>query len=768
MHKTLALFLLVTTGFTLSAGDVTWTAKRITAVTNQNESNSWLDFRTEIELERVPVKAIANIACDSKYWMWINGELAVYEGQLKRGPTPDDTYYDEVDIAPFLQEGNNILAILVWYFGKDGFSHNCSGQAGLVFQCDEIGLLSDGSWQARMDPGFEHTGSPYPNYRLPESNIRFNALHGGFDWIRPGTEPQGFRNAKVIGDAESPPWNRLVRRPIPLWKDYGLTEYQNRDEIPPVSDGSEIICRLPYNCHVSPFLEIEAPAGLTIGMQTDNFDYMGLHVASVRAEYVTREGVQQYESPGWMNGHIVKYRIPEGVRIRALKYRETGFDCAFSGYFSCNEDFYNKLWEKANRTLYVTMRDTYMDCPDRERAQWWGDLVNESGEAFYALSPPAATLTEKGILELIRWQREDGSIFSPVPQGNWDRELPGQMLASIGYYGFWNYYWNTGDRETMARVYDGVKRYLDVWEIQESGILVERQGDWYWGDWGKMIDKQLLFNAWYYLALKSYANLSELLDRESEAERTGRKLKAFHRAFNKVFWDGKGYRTAGYEGAYDDRAQALAVVSGLADGEKYPALLEIFQNSFLASPYMEKYVLEALFIMGEAAYGLERMKKRFWNMVEESDYTTLYENFGGGEDRAGSGSNNHAWSGGGLTILSQYTCGLSPLEPAWKTFQVRPQLGHLKWAETGNETIVGKITVRVQSEATGYQVAVSAPPGTEAVVCIPEEYASIEVNGTPVFRKKALRQELASYEGLEDGYNRFRVAAGTYAFTGKK
>ena len=38
---------------------------------------------------------------------------------------------------------------------------------------------------------------------------------------------------------------------------------------------------------------------------------------------------------------------------------------------------------------------------------------------------------------------------------------------------------------------------------------------------------------------------------------------------------------------------------------------------------MEKYVLEALFVMGEAEYGLERMKKRFLGMVEKSEYTTL-------------------------------------------------------------------------------------------------------------------------------------------------
>ena len=54
-----------------------------------------------------PEKAVAQIAVDSKYWLWINGQLAVFEGGVKRGPTPKDTYYDEVDLAPFLQKGKN-------------------------------------------------------------------------------------------------------------------------------------------------------------------------------------------------------------------------------------------------------------------------------------------------------------------------------------------------------------------------------------------------------------------------------------------------------------------------------------------------------------------------------------------------------------------------------------------------------------------------------------------------------------------------------------
>ena len=103
------------------------------APSDANHPNTWMTFRKDIILPKRPEKAVAQIAVDSKYWLWINGQLAVFEGGVKRGPTPKDTYYDEVDLAPFLQKGKNQIAILVWYFGKEGFSHKSSGQAGLFW-----------------------------------------------------------------------------------------------------------------------------------------------------------------------------------------------------------------------------------------------------------------------------------------------------------------------------------------------------------------------------------------------------------------------------------------------------------------------------------------------------------------------------------------------------------------------------------------------------------------------------------------------------------
>ena len=36
--------------------------------------NVWMAFRKDVNLDKAPSQAVASIAVDSKYWLWINGE----------------------------------------------------------------------------------------------------------------------------------------------------------------------------------------------------------------------------------------------------------------------------------------------------------------------------------------------------------------------------------------------------------------------------------------------------------------------------------------------------------------------------------------------------------------------------------------------------------------------------------------------------------------------------------------------------------------------
>ncbi|MBQ5705339.1 MAG: glycoside hydrolase, partial [Bacteroidaceae bacterium] len=181
------------------------------------------------------------------------------------------------------------------------------------------------------------------------------------------------------------------------------------------------------------------------------------------------------------------------------------------------------------------------------------------------------------------------------------------------------------------------------------------------------------------------------------------------------FWNGAAYRNPAYTRATDDRAQAMAVVSGLAQKEKYPVITKLLGEEFHASPYMEKYVLEALCIMGEEKCAIDRMKKRYKNMLDYG-YTTLFEGWGIGKDGFGGGTINHAWSGGPLTILSQKICGIEPTSPAFSTFRVAPRMGNLNEAAASLETIYGKIEVSLKRKGGNIKMKLKVPEGTTAEI----------------------------------------------------
>ena len=698
-------------------------------------ANQWICYRKTITLDQPTQSAdsaLAKISADSKYWLWINGKLIVFEGQLKRGPNPNDTYYDVVDLKPHLVEGENTIAALLWYFGKHGFSHKSSGKAGFLFDAEIDGskLLSDASWKAAKHPAYGNTAAPLPNFRLPESNIRFDAGKDISGWQNPGFDDAAWAAAAELGKAPCAPWNALVERPVPLWKDFGLKDYSNAAELPQVSDGSVIKAKLPYNAQVTPYLKIEGPAGKQVDIRMDN--YQGGGPPNVRAEYITREGGQEYESLGWMNGHEMHYTIPAGFKILALKYRETGYNCEFTGTFECNDEFLNRYRQKALRTLYITMRDTYMDCPDRERAQWWGDMVNEMGEAFYALDTRANGLAKKGILELANWQRPDHTIYSPIPAGNWDRELPMQMLNSVGYFGFWTYYLYSGDLETIRAVYPKVRNYLSIWKLGKDGLVVPRKGGWTWGDWGNNKDMTMLYNGWYYLALKGQLNMAEALGEAGDLAEIKSKMASIEANFNKTFWNGKEYRSPGYKGQTDDRAHALAVVSGLAKADQYSAIREVFKTQEHSSPYMEKYVGEALYMMGLEDDAIIRTKKRFKAMTDHP-YSTLWEGWGIGNKGYGGGTINHAWCGGALTLLSQYGAGVAPLTPGYGIYQIAPQMGTLlTHIKTNVPSVKGNIHIELKRDAQSLSLDLDSPADTTAIICLPKNSTGNEAKITTV------------------------------------
>jgi hypothetical protein len=702
-----------------------WNAKWIWDKDNLTEKNVWMSFYKNVTLKSKPEELIANISADSKYWLYINGETVVFEGSVKRGPEKNSGYYDSIDIAPYLKEGENSICALVWFWDNEtSYSYSGSGQGGFIFEAinEDVTIISDKSWKVKRNPAYVDSALYPPNYRLPEYSIYFDAREDLGDWLNEAYDVSSWEEAIEYADGGEGAYGKLYPRGIPFLKDYGLKDYENSKNYENYTVtkilGEEITVDIPYNAQLTPYLKVIAPAGKKIRITTEN-----TLIGAVSTTYITKEGEQEFEALGWFNGEHITYKIPKGVKIVSLKYRETGYDSSFCGAFKCDDEFMNSLWQKSLRTLYVTMRDNFMDCPDRERAQWWGDVTSEMIMTMYSMDSNSYLLYQKGV-EAMLSHVDDTKVLQTVVPINGDYfELPVQQLAGI--VGFYTYYEYTGDKAFLEKVYGASLDYLKLWEIGENNLVVHRSGSWDWPDWGSKADMTAIENAWVYYALSATEKMAGILEKDDDISFIKERRDVIKTGY-KSLWTEDGFKSEDAKEP-DDRANALAILSGLAEKEQYETITNVLVNTKNSSPYMEYYVLEALCKMGKYEEAYNRIKERYDGMVNE-DYSTLWEFWD--EWR---GTKNHAWSGGPLVIMSKHFAGITPLEAGYEKVKI-----DLKYNLSDSMTwtvprIKGLITLDYKNTNGSYNINLNLSQDMNVVLYIPTG-ATVNINSETYYK----------------------------------
>ena len=56
--------------------------------------------------------------------------------------------------------------------------------------------------------------------------------------------------------------------------------------------------------------------------------------------------------------------------------------------------------------------------------------------------------------------------------------------------------------------------------------------------------------------------------------------------------------------------------------------------------------------------------------------------------------------------------GIEALKPGYQDFEVKPQMGDLKWLKTGFETNYGRIEVSLQKKGKKIEAEITVPEGT--------------------------------------------------------
>ncbi len=179
-------------------------------------------FRREFAVDDPGNTTELYISADSRYVLFINGER-IGQGPIRSWPAEQS--YDVYDITSRMRMGDNVVAVMVHYYGVSTFQY-IAGRGGLLCQVESIDgegrrtLLAktDESWRTISHPAYERK-TPRICCQLgfeERFDARNDLTRGEISWVELGYPDEDWDQARVIGPVGVAPWTSLVERSIPF------------------------------------------------------------------------------------------------------------------------------------------------------------------------------------------------------------------------------------------------------------------------------------------------------------------------------------------------------------------------------------------------------------------------------------------------------------------------------------------------------------------------------------------------------------------------
>ena len=192
--------------------DMKWQASWIWSDAAGSPRNEWRCFRRSFRLQGPQGPGKLRITADSRYVLYVNGELA------GRGPVrswPFELAYDEYEVGHLLRpDEENVIAVLVIHYGISTFQY-VRGRGGLLVQLDmpDGSIATDETWRTRIHGGHDPRSSRI-SCQLGFTEV-LDARKWDEAWTSAGFDDSTWASASVLGPAGMPPWTKLIERDIP-------------------------------------------------------------------------------------------------------------------------------------------------------------------------------------------------------------------------------------------------------------------------------------------------------------------------------------------------------------------------------------------------------------------------------------------------------------------------------------------------------------------------------------------------------------------------
>ncbi len=204
--------------------DRAWNAQWIAPPQLPARAYSVVHFRKHLKLETAPDRFVVHVSADNRYRLFVNGV------PVHIGPARGDLQhwrFDSLDVAPFLQAGDNVLAAQVWNFGEDAPVAQVSARTAFILQGDgelEAPANTDASWTTFINPAYQPLGGMGAHlwtYIVVGPGDDLDAALYPWGWEAPDFDDTSWSPARALrpgrprGTATDGIW-ALVPRQIPL------------------------------------------------------------------------------------------------------------------------------------------------------------------------------------------------------------------------------------------------------------------------------------------------------------------------------------------------------------------------------------------------------------------------------------------------------------------------------------------------------------------------------------------------------------------------
>lgn len=610
-------------------------AKPVWAKELTDEYNIMLTLRANVPY--LGGTAVLAAAADNFYRLFINGKF-VHFGPQKCG----QSWWrkDELDIAPYLETGENSIQIDVVHYGTDAFYYEL--QQAFI----QVEILVDGQPVCYTDVqggGFtvvRNLSKLQKTQRYSYQRPFIEAYILPFAYSQPLalTEVAGIRllkrSAGIPDFAYAYPQRLVASGTVePDREDNTHYAYHGSDQHSGKQPGYKPE-ELPlwHSDHIRHFKEtgrrevnielaqeysdrLAAGEWRLLEMEHENTGFIALEIEAAQPSeiYITYDEIlMEGELHFWRGStanvlpltveagkhsffgfepsvfkYMQVYCLKGDVKISGLRLCEYKNCETKRASFRSSDELLNRLYAAGVETFAQNSVDVFMDCPSRERAGW---LCDSFFTSRVEKDLTGTSAIEHDFLENFLIARD-----FDLPAGMLPMCYPASTMqgAFIPNWAMWfvvelaEYYDRTGDRDMIdkarERVYALVK-YFEPFKNAEG--LLEKLKGWIFVEWSQankwVQDINYPSNMMYYMMLTRIARLYD--DAAIAKEAADLKETVIRRSWNGTFFEDNAM--VGEDGGIQatgnttEVCQYYAFFCGIADGEHYPQLLQKIIEDF--------------------------------------------------------------------------------------------------------------------------------------------------------------------------------------------